>query len=133
MLESLNLIVVQYRDRRKGIRRTYQVAELIPTGETGENIVLKPNILYRCKPTGEIVAHDECVRIFDILNMHTGMSRKELTKDMTCRMDILKWLVENKVTELNDVGKIIAEYYNDSSKVLDAAVGKKNPSVILKL
>jgi len=133
MLESLNLIAVQYRDRRKGIRRTYQVAELIPTGETGEKIVLKPNILYRCKPTGEIVAHDECVRIFDILNMHTGMSRKELTKDMACRMEILNWLVENKVTELNDVGKIIAEYYNDSSKVLDAAVGKKNPSVILKL
>lgn len=133
MLESLNLVLVQYRDRKKGIRRTYQVAELIPTGESSEKILLKPNVLYRCKPTGAIVAHDECIRIFDILNMHTGMGKKELTKDMACRMEILNWMVNNKVTELNDVGKIIAEYYKDSEKVLESAIGKKNPGTILKL
>ena len=133
MLESLHLVLVQYRDRRHGIRKTYQVAELVPSGETGEDITLKPNILYRCKPTGEIVAHDECIRIFDVLSMHTGMSSEELLEDMRNKIEILNWLSKNTVKDLNDVGKIMAEYYIDSEKVLHSALDNKNPDTILKL
>lgn len=133
MLESLHLVLVQQRDRRRGIRKTYQVAELVPSGETGENIILRPNILYRCKPTGEIVAHDECIRVFDVLGMHTGMSSKELVKDMNDKIEVLNWMSQNKVSDLNTVGKIMAEYYIDPEKVLQAALGKKNPDTILKL
>ncbi len=132
MLESLDLIVVQYRDRRRGIRRTYQLAELVPTGESGDSVSLKPNVLYRCKPSGEIVAHEQCVKIFDTLGMHTGMSAKELNQDMEKKKEILKWLVENKVTELDNVGKVMAEYYMEPENVIKAADEKKKPDTILR-
>lgn len=124
MLEALHVIAVQYRDRKKGIRRTYQVAELIPTGELGDKISLKPNVLYRCKPEGEIAAHDECVRVFDVLNMHTGMTSKELVSDLSDKMDVLNWMVKNDITEINDVGEVIGRYYSDTENI--CSLVKKN-------
>lgn len=132
MLEALHLIAVQYRDRRKGIRRTYQVAELIPTGEVGEKIVLKPNILYRCKPTGEIIAHGECIRIFDILNMHTGMTPKELLDEIDEKIEILDWMVKNKINTVNDVGKLISEYYSNREEALKL-IKKRDGKALKKL
>ncbi len=117
MLEALHAIAVQYRDRKKGIRRTYQIAELIPTGEIGEKISLKPNVLYRCKPTGEIVAHDACVRIFDVLNMHTGMTPNELIDDLAEKVDILNWMVKNNINSINGVGEVIGKYYSDQEEL----------------
>jgi len=117
MMEALHVIAVQYRDRRKGIRRIYQLAEIIPTGEIGDKIVLKPNILYRCKPTGEVVAHDECIRVFDILRMHTGMTSKELIDDLSEKIDVLNWMVKNDVTDVNEVGEKIAMYYSDRERL----------------
>ncbi len=132
MLEALHAIGVMYRDRRKGIRKMYQLAELMPTGETGEKIVLKPSVLYRYKPNGEIVAHDECVRIFDALKMHTGMTQKEIIADLTEKIKILNWLVENHVNGINDIGRIIATYYANSESVFNAAAQKLKPGVLLK-
>ncbi len=132
MLESLHAVGVMYRDRRRGIRKMYQLAELLPTGETGDRIVLKPNILYRCKPNGDIVAHDECVRIFDALKMHTNMSQKEIVSDLTDKIRIINWMVQNRLNDINDVGKIIATYYSNQEIVENAASQKLNPSVILK-
>jgi flagellar protein FlaI len=131
MMEALHIIVVQYRDRRLGARRTYQLAELLPMGESGEKIILKPNILYRCKPNGEIVAHDECIRTFDILKMHTGLSQKELVSEIGERMKILDWLVKQKINSVNDVGKILAEFYADPEKIYNSARKNENAHKII--
>lgn len=132
MLEALHVVGVMYRDRRKGIRRMYQLAELLPTGETGDKIFLKPNLLYRYKPSGEIVAHGECVRVFDTLRMHTNMTQKEIIADLSEKIKVINWLVQNHVNDINHVGKIIATYYANSEVVVNAAVQKLNPNVLLK-
>ncbi len=131
MLEALHVISVMYRDRRKGTRKLYQVAELLPTGESEDRIVLKPNVLYRCKPSGEIVAHDECVRIFDELRMHTGMTEKEIISDISEKMNVLEWLSASKVDEMNDIGKVMAEYYHDPANILNLVKKKEKPQKIL--
>jgi len=132
MLEALHAIGVVYRDRRQGIRKMYQLAELIPTGETGGKIVLKPNLLYRYKAGGEIVAHDACVRIFDVLMMHTGMSEPEIISDLSEKIKVIDWLVENRINDVNDVGRIMATYYTEPESVVKAATEKSNPKVVLK-
>ncbi len=119
MMEALHLIVVQHRDRKRGMRKVYQVAELLPTGESEEKVVLKTNLLYRCKANGEIVSHNECIRIFDILKLHTGMTEKELVSDLKEKMSILKWMSERKISDVDDVGKVVAEYYMDRERLLD--------------
>ncbi len=132
MLESLHLLSVQYRDRRLGIRRIYQLAEIIPSGESEKEATVKPNILYRCKANGEIVAHNECVRIFDVLSMHTGMNERELIEELGKRMDILEWMTENNINTVNTVGKIIAEFYKNENNVLRVVEKNQSPERLLE-
>ncbi|MCX6815726.1 MAG: ATPase, T2SS/T4P/T4SS family, partial [Candidatus Aenigmarchaeota archaeon] len=105
MMEALHLVAVQYRDRRKGIRRIYQVAELIPSKKEG--VGMKTNMLFKAQPTGNIVTAGESVRVFEALNMHTGMSRKEMSQDLHEKIKILDWMVKHSVNTVNDVGKIV--------------------------
>jgi len=132
MMESLHLLSVQYRDRRLGIRRIFQLGEIIPSGESEKEVSVKVNILYRCKSNGEIVAHDECIRLFDVLGMHTGMSERELIEDIGKRMDILEWMTENNITTVNTVGKVIAEFYRDPEYILNIVEKNQNPEKILE-
>ncbi len=111
MMEALHLIVIQYRDRRRGIRRTYQVAEVLPS-EMEEERKTRVNVLYRLKPDGTIVPHNPCVRIFDLLKMHTGMAEKEFQQDMAEKMDVLREMVKRNITDTNTIGKVIADYYS---------------------
>ncbi len=124
MMEALHLIAVQHRDRRLGIRRTYQVAELLPVGESGAQTSTKINILYRMRPDGTVVAHDPSVRVFDTLRMHTGMTDKEMLKDIEEKMYVLEYMMKKNIDDVNVVGKTIAEYYFDKDNFLKKV--KKN-------
>jgi len=117
MMEALHLIVVQHRDRRRGVRRTYQVAELMPAGEV-EKRKAKLNVLYRLRPDGKIVAHGTCVRIVDTIRMYTGMSNKEFAENLREKIFVLEYLVKKKINDVDGVGKIIAEYYRDKDALL---------------
>ncbi len=124
MLEALHLIVVQYRDRRKGIRRTYQVAELLPAGEVEEKRKARVSVLYRLRPDGNIIAHNPCVRVFDVLRMHTGMSNNEIVNDLKEKIKVLDYMVKKNIKDVNEVGKTIAEYYSDRDSLMKKIRGK---------
>ena len=132
MLESLHLILVQYRHRRLNIRRTFEVAEVVPSyKETGETLV-GVNVLYRWKPkTDTLEKLWTSSRIFDEVGMHTGMTSKELSHDMKDKENILNWLLKNKITTVNTVGKVIADYYDNKDFVIGVAEKNKRPSEIL--
>src|SRR3989344_6085793 len=132
MMESLHCVAVVHRDRRKGIRRIYQLAELLPTGESLGNVSLDTNLLYRSKPSGEIVAHDESLRIFDMIAMHTGITRKEFNDDLKEKMVVLDWLVKNQVNSINEIGLVVAKYYREKEEVLKAIKQKESPKIILE-
>ncbi len=131
MLESLHLLSVQYRDRRLGFRRIYQLAEVIPSGESEKEVSIKPNVLYRCKAGGKIVSHNECVRTFDVLGMHTGMSERELIEELSKRMEILEWMTENNINTVNTVGKVVAEFYRDENDVVNLVEKDQSPKKLL--
>ncbi len=120
LLSAVNLNVVMFRDRRKGIRRTYQVGEFIPVEEEGRTSV-KPNILYRWKPENDdIVPHADSLRLFEELSRHTGMTLKEINKDILSKKAILDWMVKHNYRSMPEVGKIINAYYLDPESVLEA-------------
>ena len=121
MLEALHLVVVQFRDRRLGIRRTYQVAEILPIGERPDDSQIKANILYRMKSDGEIVEHEKSVRLFDEIRMHTGMSDEEIQKNLREKTQILDWMVQQNIIDINVVGELMARYYANKDDVLREA------------
>ena len=131
LLEALDLIVVQHRDRRKGIRRVYQVAELQAMYK-GNDVSVRPSILYHAKPNGDIVQGAATRRVFDSLNMHTAMTRQEMASNIQDKVKVLKWLVKHNVNTTNEVGKIVSEYYTNEDTILKAVSADRKPESVIR-
>ncbi len=131
MLEALHIILVQFRHRKLGIRRTFQVAELIPKEEEGK-VKAKLNVLYKWNPKNDVIEKmHNSIRLMDEIRLHTGMSEKELRKDLAEKEKILNWMLANNIKTVNTVGKVVAEYYHDRKAVLNVVNGRKSPQDIL--
>lgn len=128
MLEALHLISVCFRDRRKGVRRIYQIAELIPSEEKK----LKTNVLFRWKPAkDQIVKQSDSYRLMNELRMHTGMREKEIHDDIKEKEVVLDWLVKNKVNNVDAVGRVISEYYTNRENILEIVEKNQRPEKII--
>jgi len=115
LLAAINLNVVMFRDRSKGIRRVYQVGEYV---ESDEGKTVSPNILYRWKSVDDkIVPHVGSLKLFDDLSTHAGMSQREIVGDLAQKEKILRWMVKHNIRKVDDVGEVINKYYLNSEKV----------------
>jgi flagellar protein FlaI len=118
-LDSINLLVVQYRDRRRNIRRTLEICE-ITSGAKEEEI--SANVIYRWRPrndTFEMVGEPN--KYLKELNLHTGMTKEEIWTDIKNRATILKWMIKNKLSDMESVGRIMALYYGKPKEILEIA------------
>lgn len=126
MLANVNLNVVMFRDRRRGLRRVLQLAEFIPGKDS-----INANILYRwVVDTDEIIPHNESLTFIDELSRNTGMSENEINQNLEKKKSILTWLLKNNIRDLDSIGKVMNLYYthqdalkeiiekNDVSKVI---------------
>ena len=104
MVSSLSLILVQNRNRRTGRRRTFQIAEITPTGD--------PRVLMRYNPQGDKIERiADSIHVYDRITLYTGMDRKAIEEDLARKVRILRWLVDQKVHNVNDIGLRLARYY----------------------
>ena len=123
-LQSLHLIVVQYRDRRQGIRRTYEISEVISSSVE----MLSLNPIYRWRPRQDTFQKEnESMRVIEELNTHTGMSIDEINKDMKDKKTVLCWMSENGLRSIDQVGDVMSQYYKDPESVLKMAKAGKKP------
>jgi len=112
MLNSVNLNVVMFRDRRKGVRRVFQLAEFIP----GKDRVTA-NILHRWIPEkDEFTVHNKSMAFFDELSRHTGMSEMEINEDLENKKKTFEWLMKHKIRDLKSIGKLMNYYYTNPEK-----------------
>ncbi|MBM3303651.1 MAG: type II/IV secretion system ATPase subunit [Candidatus Aenigmarchaeota archaeon] len=118
MMEAVHMVIVQRRDRRTGARKTSQVAEILPAGDVEEKRGLKVNVLYRLKPDGSLAPHDPCVRIIDLLRMHTGMTDREFMAELKEKMAVLDYMVKRNINDIDEIGRMVAEYYSDKASLL---------------
>ncbi|MEM4703373.1 MAG: ATPase, T2SS/T4P/T4SS family [Candidatus Pacearchaeota archaeon] len=110
LLKAVDMNVVMFRDRRRSIRRVYQVAELIP--DESDKHGVKPNILYRWEPSSDrIIEHATSMRLIEDLSRNTGMSFSEINRDLATKKQIIEWLVKNNLRDMNSIGKTIQDYY----------------------
>ena len=128
-LESLQLILVQYRDRRKGIRRTLELSEIL----TGGKEELEVNYLYRWRPrTDKFEKVNNSIRVLEDLNLHTGMTPKEINDDLKQKQKILDWMLKNNIRDIDDVGIITKIYYKEPDMIINAATKNKKPDFFVK-
>jgi flagellar protein FlaI len=116
LLKTVNLNVVMFRDRRKGIRRAFQVAEF-----DADKGGAKATILYRwVADRDEIVKHSESSKFFEDLSRNTGMNDSELRRDLQEKKDILNWLIKNESRSLGEIGKVMNMYYRNKEMLIKA-------------
>jgi len=113
MLNSVDLNVVMFRDRKKGLRRLFQLAEFFPGKDS-----VSANILYRWIPEKDGFAiHNKSLSFFDKLSRNTGMSETEINKDLKDKIGILDWLIKNKIRDLSSIGKVMNLYYTNKEEL----------------
>ncbi len=104
MLPALSLIVVQHRDRRIGVRRTLQIAEVLPSGD--------PNVLLQLDAQKDkLNPINESKVLMNTINLYTGLTTEEIKADIDEKIDVLKWFVKNNITNIHQIGLIFAKYY----------------------
>ena len=120
-LSTLQVIVIQYRDRRTGVRRTYEITEI----REGPRATVSLNRLYLWHPRKDsFEKSNKSLRVMEELNLHTGMTPKELDKELKEKEKILKWMLKNDISNVNDVGIVASLYYRDPDH-LRKAVSKR--------
>ncbi len=104
MLSSLNLTVVQNRNRRTGKRRTLQVAEFSQSGDP--TVVMQLNAQ---KDRMESISEPKA--IYKTLSLNTGATKEDIQKDINDKIKILKGMVDKNIRDVNDIGVIMSKYY----------------------
>lgn len=121
VLESLHFVVAMYRDRRSGIRRVFEIGELIPS-EKGESV--RANIVYRWRSSKDIIEENNpSVRLLDTLRTYTRMDDEEIKASIKERAKVLHWLAQRKVNTVDEVGKTIISYYEDPEALMKKVKG----------
>lgn len=111
MLPAISLVIVQFRNRRSGTRRTFQIAEILPKGEH--------NIIFQYDPKKDtLVQANKSKTLLKTLQLFTGMSEKELLAEIGEKKRVIDHLVRNKIVGVDEVGRVIAEYYTDKQGLL---------------
>jgi flagellar protein FlaI len=124
-IELIDLIVVQYRDRKTNKRRTYEIAEIEQTS-TGQGLQI--NNLYKWNPrTDSWEKLNKPTKLITLLNMHTGMTEDDIYNEINERQNILEWMKRNELTELNTIGYLVKLFYSNPEKVKKMA--KQNTKI----
>ncbi len=111
ILSSLGLFLVQNRNRRTGKRRTFQVAELLPSGDV--------NVLMQLNVAKDIIEKKNPSKtFFKNLGMLSGLSQEDINKSLEEKKKILNWIVKKDIRDIHEIGLIMTDYYIDKGKLL---------------
>lgn len=128
VMGAVDLNVVMFRDRRRNFRRVLEIAEVIDKGDEG----LEPHTVYDWESQEDAFYKEgESRQVRDKLSRLTGLTDEEIEQDIQDKKKILEWLVANDVSNLDDVGRVVAEYYSDDNPVLEKIDDAANPEEII--
>jgi len=113
MLPALSMLIVQYRNRRTGMRRTFEIAEI---GKDAKANVLEKLDIQR----GVLESANKSKTLTQTISIFTGLTTHEITKDIEEKSQILTWLVKQNMQSVDDVGRAMAEYYTNYDQLIKA-------------
>lgn len=118
MLPAISMIIMQFRNRRTGFRRTFQVAEITSDGT--------PNVLLQYDPKKDVLqSHAKSKSLYNTLELYTGMSPRAITRDLGEKQKVLAYLTSLNITSVDEVGRVMAEYYTDPDNLFKFVRAKK--------
>jgi len=118
-IELIDLIVVQYRDRKTNKRRTFEIAEIEQTS-SGQGLQI--NTIYKWVSRNDSWERlNKPSKLITLLNLHTGMTEEDIFKEINQRQKILEWMKRQDITELDMIGFIMKLFYSNPEKIKEMA------------
>ncbi|MBR9690591.1 CpaF family protein [Candidatus Woesearchaeota archaeon] len=111
MLPAISMIIMQFRNRRTGLRRTFQIAEI--THEGDENTLMQYDV-----KKDVLVNKNKSKSLMETLQLYTGHTPAEIKYDMKEKQTVLQYLVKQNIDTVDGVGRIMAEYYTNKQNLL---------------
>ena len=81
-----------------------QIAELTDAGDP--NVIMQLDV-----PKDKLKTVNKMKRTISTLHLYTGLTEAEINKDLSEKRTILKWLVDNDINHVHDIGVVMAKYY----------------------
>ena len=110
MLGAVSMILVQNRTRRTGLRRTLQISEITEDG--GANVLMQFSI-----QKDALLKTKEPKRLYDTLNLYSGLNPAEIKKELQEKQEILKYLVHKDINDVHEIGLLMAKYYRGKLRI----------------
>jgi flagellar protein FlaI len=111
MLPAVSLIIAQYRNRRTGTRRTFQIAEITKEGEA--------NVLLQYDPKKDILKKENKSKtVYEYFRIYSGQTDTEIDHELKEKEEVLKYMLKQQIKTVDTVGKVIAEYYTNKTRLL---------------
>ena len=113
---AVDLNVVMFRDRRRNYRRVLEIAEVIDEDDESINA----HTMYHWNSQDDSFSKtSNSKQVMEKLKMVTGMQEEEIEDSLEEKKEVLMWMVENEVDDIENVGHIIAQYYSEREEVLE--------------
>jgi len=121
VMKSLHLVIIQYRNRRTGQRRMFEVCEIMKDESDKPTL----NTIYKWDPRADTMGKMyPSIRIKDEIAMFTGLNEKEIEENLKGKRQVLEWMLVNGVKDVNSVGRVVTEYYLDKESIVSLAKNK---------
>ena len=117
-VEDLHLVLVQYRDRRKNIRRTLELSEVI---ERLRRSGAQPHLHMEAQGRRVPVRQAAPPLHAGAEPPHGHDAKQECNDDQQSKASVLKWMEKNALENIEDVGRVMKLYYSEPETITEAA------------
>ena len=111
MLPAISMIITQFRNRRTGLRRTFQIAEIKEDGDA--------NVILQFDPRKDVLHKINRSKVLmDTIQTYTGYSPQEINRLLVEKEKVLKYLMHHNLDTVDEVGLAMAEYYTNHDEFM---------------
>lgn len=118
LLEALDIVSIQIQTRigDRRVRRTKELVEIVGLDPHTREILT--NEVFSWSPVDDKFEFSGVSYVLERIQIERNMSESDMRDEFDQRKRIIRWMVDNDVRSLADVGRIIATYYRDPDKIL---------------
>lgn len=111
MLNALGGIVALFRHRRLGIRRVLEFGEILSTGDISvtDRWDMRSDSFTQVNPLS---------RLSETISLYGGYTKSEIRADVAEKSKVIRWMIDNKLLDVDTSGMVVANYYKDSARIM---------------
>ncbi len=128
-VSTLDLIITSFRQRRTGVRRVLELAEIVERQVSGTT-ELKTNNLFEWKPRTDTIERtiNTSQKISTKLALYSGLTTEEMAADLKEKQKVLQWMIDKNISNINTIGLTASHYYTNNEKLMQLVNDSGDPS-----